>query len=754
MQKYIAFFKRQKLWMKLLLIFILLFIIVISYTTLAWCSGSLIRTLTRGDKNVFYYAFKDKSGKPITTMLYVLATFIIFYTAIFMFRHNNVSDRDNRGVNFMEQSTYGSSRWMRENEVYKAFEVNRIIDTTTTIYGQLSEGGRKVVGYKKPESGGTGNRNVICVASMGAGKSFGYVRTELIQAVLRGDSFVVTDPSAELYTDLAKFCIDRNLEVKVLNLAEPDYSEYWNCLEETIDPDTERLDPTRLNDFAAIYMQNSGNGDDDFWYNSALNLLKAVIAYTAYKREEAVLNNYKALYLAITGEVSGEFYRAIKQEMVSLKLCRKRILDAAREHKVEEKKVTDALEAIDVHSSKYGYTMSQVFYNLLHFREVETNIKDIPNWHPAHINYLVYTTNDTESVRKSALQGIQLRFQLFSDGKIKEILSYDGIHLSDVNQKQSAYFVIMSDKSTTTKPIASLFFSFLFKDAQDIFDKKAQIAKSRGIPNPCLNLVTMLDEFYSIGVIGGSPEAFGVTMSNSRKRNIFISVIIQAYSQLEAVYGPQVKDIIQGGCSTLLYLGGNDPETCKFISEFASGESTVLSEMHDEFGLLHKNDLKLKVRTDKRFLLTVDEARRWKNAVLVVKQGEYPLKLNPFPWIEHPCFINKDTVPTSVYEQIVCLETRAEIKKKLNSFDKSIYIKNKINACYSEPVTNEGVITEKDIPKEESIAEEKVVKEVKEEKPQEKQTVKEVESSRPQQKPKHELKKQNKKSTRKKTLMS
>ena len=130
MQKYIAFFKRQKLWMKLLLIFILLVIIVISYTTLAWCSGSLIRTLTRGDKNVFYYAFKDKSGKPITTMLYVLATFIIFYTAIFMFRHNNVSDRDNRGVNFMEQSTYGSSRWMRENEVYKAFEVNKIIDTT------------------------------------------------------------------------------------------------------------------------------------------------------------------------------------------------------------------------------------------------------------------------------------------------------------------------------------------------------------------------------------------------------------------------------------------------------------------------------------------------------------------------------------------------------------------------------------------------------------------------------------------------
>ena len=67
-------------------------------------------------------------------------------------------------------------------------------------------------------------------------------------------------------------------------------------------------------------------------------------------------------------------------------------------------------------------------------------------------------------------------------------------------------------------------------------------------------------------------------------------------------------------------------------------------------------------------------------------------------------------------------------------------------------MTNEGVITEKDIPKEESIAEEKVVKEVKEEKSQEEPIVKEVEPAKSQQKPKHELKKQNKKSTHSSTL--
>ena len=704
MKKYYDFFKRQKLHIKLLILLAFALILLISYTTLAYCSGSLLKTLRRGDNNVFYYAFKDESGRPITIMLYVVATFIIFYTILFKYNHNNVSDKDDRGVNFMEQSTYGSSRWMRDSEIPSAFEVNNIANTKTTIYGQLTKNGKDVVGWKKNTNGGSGNRNVVCIASMGAGKSFGYVRTELIQSVLRGDSFVVTDPSAELYSDLAQFCIDKGYDVKVLNLAKPTHSDFWNCLEETIDPETERLDPTRLNDFAAIYMKNSGEGKDDFWYNSALNLLKAVIAYTAWQREKSILDEYLNLYKKIIGVTSDKFTRSITSEMVSFKWCRKYIMNAAYAAELNVNAVAKTLEDIDKYAPKYPYSMGQVFYNLLHFKQVEQQMPTIPEWHPANINYLVYATNDTENVRKSALQGIQLRFQIFSDRTIKEILSHDGIHLSDANRKRSAYFVIMSDKATTTKPIASLFFSFLFKDAQDEFDEQAQIAKVNGVENPCLNLVTMLDEFFSIGVIGGSPEAFGVTMSNSRKRNIFISVIIQAYSQLEALYGPQIKDVIQGGCSTLLYLGGNDPQTCEFISEFASGESTVLSEMHDEFGLLHKNEFSLRVRTDKRFLLTVDEARRWKNAVLVVKQGEYPLKLKPFPWIEHPCYLNGEMTSAKISDKIPPLDLRLEEMSTSEIDDLDNYLKDEINACSGytniedEEVIEEPIKTKKDAP--------------------------------------------------------
>ena len=705
MFKYYGFFKRQKLPIKILIVLASILILIGAYLTLAYCSGSLLKTLRRGEESVFYYAFKDESGKPITLMLYVVATFIILRSILIRYNHNNVSDKDERGVNFMEQSTYGSSRWMRESEIDSSFEVNNIKNTTTTIFGQLGKKGREVVGWKENKSGGSGNRNVVCIASMGSGKSFCYVRTELIQAVLRGDSFVVTDPSAELYNDLAKFCMNRNYDVKVLNLADPSHSDFWNCLEETIDPETERLDSTRLNDFAAIYMKNSGEGKDDFWYNSALNLLKAAIAYTAWQKEKSIIDGYLSVYKKITGVTSDQFTRSLESEMVSFKWCRKFILKTAYKAGLNIEEVASTLEDIDKYAPKYPYTMGQVVYNLLHFKTVEQQMPTIPEWHPANINYLVYATNDTENVRKSALQGIQLRVQLLFDNRIKEILSHDGIHLADANKRQSAYFVIMSDKSTATKPIASLFFSFLFKDAQDNFDEQAQIAKERGVKNPCLNLVTMLDEFFSIGVIGGSPEAFGVTMSNSRKRNIFISVIIQAYSQLEALYGPQIKDVIQGGCSTLLYLGGNDPQTCKFISEFASGESTILSEQHDEYGLLHVSDYAQHIRTDRRFLLTTDEARRWKNAVLVVKQGEYPLKLKPFPWIEHPCYLNGEMISNKVSTNIKSLDLRLEemLSKQIEDVDN--YLKDKINeSCgnrkqeIKEPILNEQIESENKAP--------------------------------------------------------
>lgn len=626
----------------------------------------------------------------LSALIFILIIAVMAKNSLF----NTVKDVDYRNIKFMEDTTAGDARWMNRQEMEENYTIGDIDDLDVPIYGQISNDGSEVIGYKKRATGASMNQNVLVMAAMGMGKSYGPVRTNLLQAVKRGESFVVTDPSGELYSSLAGYCMDMGLAVHIIDLDKPEYSEFWNVLEETINPETERLDGGRLNDFAAIYMQNSGGSEhQDFWYTSALNLIKTVIGYTAWLHENEILNNFMLLYKIVAG-VSGDdaVTNRMKTTVCSFPWVKDQIRRVARINGYDMDELEKLLYEIQYVLPENQYNMSVVFDKLLRFTEVEAQIKSdidsglIPEMHPAKIAYMMYQTNDTETVRKSALQGAQLRFALFSDENAKEFLSHDGIHISDITKEQTAFFVILSDKTQTLKPIASLFFTFLFKDTQDAWDVAAQAANAQGVPNPRRQLTVMLDEFYSIGIIGGSPDAFGTTMSNSRKREIHIWIVVQGYSQLAALYGPEIGNIIQGGCSTLLYLGGNDPDTVDFISSFVAGDASVQMESHQEnSGLLSNgvasNTANVSVATRK--LLTTSEARRWHNHVLIASQGQYIVRANSFPWVQHPAYEECEFHPVSIYEEIPPISKRLDdmaMNTEVLTDDAKTYVRNKANA--------------------------------------------------------------------------
>lgn len=600
------------------------------------------------DKTISSLKLGLTKGMLATLCVYCVLILLGLFSFLSTNMRNTVEYTEN-GIRYGKDKVGGTARWMSENEVEKNFYVGDIKSSTSTIYGKMDKNSNKrIATYKRPD-GPEGNRNTLVVASMGSGKTYTYVINELIQTILRGDSFVCTDPKGELFTTLAQWCKEKGVDVHLLNL-DPKHvksSEFWNCLQETIDPDTERLDPSRLNDFVNIYMQNSGEGKEDFWYNSALNLVKAVIGYISYNHEMDIINGYAELYEAITeSSTDNPFTEKIKNSMVSFKEIRLTIESEAlkRGYSVDEiEKIFNKIEKI---KPKYKYNIGEVVDALLDFETIEPSLQDIPDWHPAAFSYKMYKTNDTETVRKSALQGAQLRFSLFSDPNIKDVLSYDGINITDINMKQSAYFVIISDKVDTLKPIQSLFFSFFFKDILDNFDAQKQKAEQLGNSNPCLGVTAMLEEFFSIGVISGSPRAFGKIMATCRSRKLYVSIIIQYISQLEELYGPFIKDAIQGGCATLYYLGGNDLPTMKFISDFA-GQTTVITESHQEgSSILSKTGTNVNVSAKSRPLFTEEDARLLRQRVLVIKQGCQPVKFYPFGWDDHwVCYKGKDVHP-------------------------------------------------------------------------------------------------------------
>lgn len=606
---------------------------------------------------------------------------LLFVLIVFFQTRRNVSNRiyttDERGVHFMEKGTAGTSRWMNANEAKKEFTVGDIYNVTETIYGMFDDRGSKVVGYKKPEKA-SGNQNRMIFGSPGTGKSYAYGTTELCQAIRRGDSFGTTDPSGEHCRRLAPLAKAKGYTVWILNLVDPIHSSFWNCVNETINHQTGRIDGTKLNNFAEIYMKNSSDlsaKQDQFWVAAGTNLLKAAIGHASWIREEYILSSYRELYKKISKK-SKERDIILERKMVgmvSFKWCEERIRKTAEEFGYDLAEIDEIIKSINKNAPRFSIT--EVFHDLMNFKKIAPEFDLMPINHPGRMAYQIYATNTSEAVQSSALQGIQLRMQLFTDENLTNMLSHDEIDISQINRQKTAVFVILSDKSATTKPIASLFFSFFFEGLMSSWDAQQDISDGTGEENSCLPVTVMLDEFYSIGVIGGSPDTFTTVMSNSRKRQLHISIIIQAWAQVPALYGEANSKTILTCCDTILFLGANDPETCKLISDFAAGISTVLSERHKEdqsmLGPLRSQFDDVQHTTTSRPLLTPDEVKRWKDKMLVSQRGCLPLELKIFPYTLHPYYLNgqivkrsMDSIVESCEDRILKMEEEASDGKK------------------------------------------------------------------------------------------
>ena len=685
MNKIIHNFKNETTLGKIRIIFMMILFVAVLIVITLYALGMSIRSFPGNDPTLspFHYALQSKIGRPISFIF--IGIILVFVMVLFLSvnKKNYTKTDDERGVHFMGQGTHGTAEWMSKDRAKEVFTVTDIRSTNEVVYGQYTRNGEEVVGYKK-QVGPEFNRNVLVMAPSGSGKSYTQVRTYIIQHAKAGRSLAVTDPDGGLHGDLSVLLKNMGIDVQLIHLADPAYSMCWNIIEECINPDTERLDGIRLTQFVEVFMTNTGKGKEDFWYKSAVNLVKAVIGYTSYWHENVIIAGYKKLYLKVVGKDvavhKDEFFKKLNTSLVSFKWCRQYIKDIALKNGYREEDIDKVFKKIHEYADVIKpFTLQVVYEYIIDFgkieQEMESGLSPIEKWHPAYTNYMVYKTNDTDQVRKAAIQGAQLRFDLFIDHNITYMLSHKGIDLKQFNMKQTALFVVTQDKSSETKPIASLLFTFLFKDIQDVYDKNKNLYYGTDQPNPCLGSAIILDDFFSLGVINGNPEDFGRTMADARKREVYITIVVQQYNQIEALYGPLIKDSIQGNCATLVYLGGNDPSTIEFISEF-SGEATVLDESHDETSRilsLHALSPGYRASTAKRNVVTKGEARTWRDKILVFQQGEQPLELKPFTWVELPEYIEGKCIKSSIYHDIVPIydrkdfmnETSAEEEEKI-----------------------------------------------------------------------------------------
>ena len=646
--------------LKIILLFIVMTIVL--FVGITYVFGNVVRILNPDKSHgALYYGFSGGYYKIALAITVVLDLLI----ALSLFKPGTIKNKglttDARGLEALETGIHGSERLMSKEEIPNEYNVFKADDLgevhTEAVYGKFPGSETDVVCFKAPTVGGEGDRNTLVLGSPGTGKSYGFVRTELIQTVYRGHSFVATDPKGELYTSLAGFCREHGMNVKVLNLVEPEYSDCWNCLAEVIDPMKGRLDPTRLNDFVSIYMTNSSTSgkEDAFFFNSASNLLKAAIGLCAYRREDYIRASLSQIFKTIGKDMPdyNDICNASNDKNISLVWLKNKVRAAAEFTGIEKDKIEESIN--EIYTAAPPFSISVVMKKLMDGIDA-SEFETIPDVNAGKMAYQIFAKNSSETVVGSAMQGILLKLNIFTDNALRCALSNDGMNLSEINGKPNAWFVITSDKSNTTKPITSLFFSFLFKDAEDAYDEAQKISEAAGVPNPRIPVTVMMDEFFSIGMIPG----FDVFIATCRSRRLFLTMVLQGIGQMYELYGENSGTAILTCTGTIVFLGCNDPMTADFISKFATGEGTFKNESHAEVdSIFGARDLSNQVNVSavKRNVYTPAEARRHKG-VLLVKRGKLPLKLEQFGYPSHPAYKKGLIHSVNIYKEVEPLSVR------------------------------------------------------------------------------------------------
>lgn len=163
---------------------------------------------------------------------------------------------------------------------------------------------------------------------------------------------------------------------------------------------------------------------------------------------------------------------------------------------------------------------------------------------------------------KSILISCGARLAPFDIQELRDLMSEDELELDTLGDRKTALFVIISDTDDTFNFVVSIMYSQLF----NILCDKADDVYGGRLP---VHVRFLLDEFANIGLI----PKFEKLIATIRSREISASIILQAQSQLKAIYKDNA-DTIVGNCDSTLFLGGKEKTTLKELSE-TLGKETI-----------------------------------------------------------------------------------------------------------------------------------------------------------------------------------
>ena len=451
---------------------------------------------------------------------------------------------------FRNGEEYGSARWGSEKDIEPYMDLkdktNNVILTQTEY---LTMGKPSHPKYAR-------NKNILVIGGSGSGKTRFFVKPNLMQM---HSSYIITDPKGTVLVECGKMLkrgrptgiknkndkmIYEPYNIKVFNTIDFAKSMHYNPFAYISEKNREK----DIIKFVEVLIKNTNgkkpSGGDDFWE----------------KAEKLLYMAYIAMIFATSPEEERNFATLI--EMINASECR------------EDDETFK--NAIDRHFEFIEWWINGNIPEEL--PEEYEGYEEYCNFEPPEevVRIASFAIKQFKSYKlaagktaKSILISCATRLASFAIDEVLEITSYDELGLDKLGDELSALFVIISDTDATFNFLVAIMYSQMFNllctraDTNDGGKLKYHVR--------CL-----LDEFANIGEI---PQ-FEKLIATIRSREISASIILQAKSQLKAIYKDNA-DTIEGNCDTTLFLGGKEKSTLKEISE-SLGKETIDSYNNSE----------------------------------------------------------------------------------------------------------------------------------------------------------------------------
>ena len=414
---------------------------------------------------------------------------------------------------FRKNMEYGSARWGTPEDIAPyidpVFENNIILTQTESL----------TMNNRPKDPRTARNKNVLVIGGSGSGKTRFFIKPNLMQCQSKDYpvSFVVTDPKGSIVVECGKLLEKNNYRIKIFNTINFSKSMHYNPFAYI----HSEKDILKLVNTLICNTKGDGKSGDDFWVKAETLLYCALIGYIHYEAPEEEQNFATLIELVNAMEVRED--------------------DETFENPVD-----------------------------IAFKELE---KNKPN-HFAVRQYKKYKLAAGQTA-KSINLSCGARLAPFDIAELREITMYDELELDtlgdkiydnpdakDGSFKKTALFLIMSDTDSTFNFLISMIYSQLF----NLLCEKADDQYKGRLP---VHVRCLIDEAANIGQIPNLEKL----MATIRSREISACLVLQAQSQLKALYKDNADTII-GNCDTSIFLGGKEPTTLKELNQ-ALGKETI-----------------------------------------------------------------------------------------------------------------------------------------------------------------------------------